>query len=137
MTLRIHIEAVGVLMLLLGTAHMFFGRYFGWHQELASLSLFTRQVFIVHCFFIALILVLLGVCSVFYADTLLSPNTLSRVLLVGIVVFWLARLLIQLFVYDSKIWRGRRFYTAMHIVFSLMWTYFVATYSAALLTVWQ
>ena len=82
------------------------------------------------------ILVLLGIGSVFYADTLLTPNALSPVLLAGIVVFWICRLLVQFFVYDSRIWRGRRFYTAMHIVFSLMWTYFVATYSAALLTVW-
>jgi hypothetical protein len=137
MTLRIHIQIVGVLLLALGTAHVFFGRYFGWKQELASLSLLTRQVFIVHCFFIALLLVLLGICSLFYTDTLLAPNALSRVLLVGLVVFWLSRLLVQLFIYDSRIWRGRQFYTAMHIAFSLMWTYFVATYSAALLTVWQ
>ena len=100
------------------------------------MSLMTRQVFIVHCFFIALMLVLLGICSAFYADTLLAPNDLSRVLVAGMVVFWLSRLLVQLFVYDPKIWRGRRFYTAMHVLFSLMWTYFVATYSAALLTVW-
>ena len=80
---------------------------------------------------------LLGICSVFYADTLLTPSALSPVLLGGIVVFWVSRLLVQLFVYDSRIWRGRGFYTAMHIVFSLMWTYFVATYSAALLTVWH
>ena len=137
MTLRIHIQFVGALLLALGTAHIFFGRYFGWKQELASLSLLTRQVFIVHSFFIALVLALLGICSLFYADTLLVPNPLSRMLLAGIVVFWLSRLLFQLFVYDSKIWRGRRFYTAMHIIFSLMWTYFVATYSAALLSVWQ
>ena len=137
MTLRTHIQVVGMLMLALGTAHVFFGHYFGWKKELASLSLLTRQVFIVHCFFIALILMLLGICSLFYADTLLAPNALSRVLLAGIVVFWLCRLVVQLFVYDSKIWKGRRFYTAMHIVFSLMWTYFVATYSAAWLAVWR
>jgi hypothetical protein len=137
MTLHTHLQIVGVLLLTLGSGHFFFGRYFGWNEELASLSLLTRQVFFVHSFFIALILALLGICSVFYADTLLTPNALSPVLLAGIVVFWVSRLLVQLFVYDSRIWRGRRFYTAMHIVFSLMWTYFVATYSAALLTVWQ
>jgi hypothetical protein len=137
MTLHTHLQIVGVLLLTLGSGHFFFGRYFGWNEELASLSLLTRQVFFVHSFFIALILVLLGICSVFYADTLLTPNALSPALLAGIVVFWVSRLLVQLFVYDSRIWRGRRFYTAMHIVFSLMWTYFVATYSAALLTVWQ
>src|SRR5262245_65001061 len=129
MTLRIHIQIVGVLLLALGTTHVFFGRYFGWKEELATLSLLTRQVFIVHCFFIALILMLLGICSLFYADTLLAPNALSRVLLAGIVVFWLCRLVVQLFVYDSKIWKGRRFYTEIHIVFFLIFTYFVFYFS--------
>src|SRR5262249_25391840 len=113
MTLHTHLQIVGVLLLALGSGHFFFGRYFGWNEELASLSLLTRQVFFVLSFFIALILVLLGICSVFYADTLLKPNALSPVLLAGIVVFWVSRLLVQLFVYDSRIWRGRRFHTAM------------------------
>ncbi|HEY6986908.1 MAG TPA: hypothetical protein VH369_00915 [Bryobacteraceae bacterium] len=36
------------------------------------------------------------------------------------------------FVYDSAIWRGHRFYTFMHVVFSMFWTYLVLIYGAAL-----
>ena len=53
-------------------------------------------------------------------------------MLTGLVVFWLARLVFQLFVYDPAIWRGRRFYTFMHVVFSIFWIYVVLTYGAAL-----
>ena len=135
MTIRIHLQIVGALLLLLGLAHAFFPRYFGWATELASLSLLTRRIFQVHTFFIALLLVLLGICSLFYADTLLESTPLSRLLLSGIVIFWLCRLSVQFFVYDSAIWKGNRFFTSMHIAFSLLWIYVVVTYSLALRTV--
>ena len=137
MTLQLHIQIVGALLLSLGIAHSLFGRYFGWEKELVSLSLLTRRIFWVHCFFIALILAMLGVCSIFYTEALLEPTPLSRVLLAGIVAFWLCRLAIQFLVYDSAIWRGRPFYAFMNVVFSLFWFYVVITYSLALRRVWN
>src|SRR5689334_7295462 len=118
MTIRLHIEIIGAALIILGAAHAAFPRYFGWNRELKNLSLLARQVFLVHCFFIALLLVLLGVASLFYADSLLDPTPLSRVLLTGLVFFWICRLIIQFAGYDSAIWRGNRFYTTMHVVFS-------------------
>lgn len=137
MTLRVHLQVVGTLLLVLGTSHFFFSRYFGWEKELASLSLLTRRIFQVHTFFIALVVVLLGVCSLFYADALLERSPLSRVFLAGIVVFWTCRLVVQFVVYDSAIWRGRRFYTFMHVAFSVFWIYAVITYGVALRNAWK
>ena len=57
MTLYIHLQIVGTLLMLLGLSHIFFNRFFGWEQELAAVSLLTRRVFIVHNFFIGLVLV--------------------------------------------------------------------------------
>jgi hypothetical protein len=136
MTLHLHIQIVGALLLSLGIAHSLFSRYFGWKKELLSLSLLTRRIFLAHNFFIALILAMLGICSLFYTDALLDPTPLSRVLLAGIVAFWLCRLAIQFFVYDSAIWRGRPFYTFMHVAFSLFWAYVAIAYSLALRQVW-
>jgi hypothetical protein len=109
MTLRVHVQIVGALLLVLGIAHSFFSRYFGWRKELAAVSLLTRRIFQVHCFFIALMLVLVGSCSLFYTDTPLESGPLSRVLLAGIVLFWSCRLIVQFFIYDAAIWRGSRF----------------------------
>jgi hypothetical protein len=111
---------------------VFFNRYFGWDRELAPLSLLTRRVFQVHCFFIALVLVLLGAGSLFYSDALLQPSPLSRILLSAIFIFWLCRLLAQFFVYDKAIWKGDRFRTWMHAAFSALWIYFVVVYGFAL-----
>lgn len=136
MTVRLHLQIVGALLIVLGFAHGFFARFFGWKRELQRLSLLTRQVFAVHVFFIALLLVLLGSCSLFYADALLDPGPLTRVLLTGLLLFWLCRLICQWFVYDSAIWAGRPFYTLMHALFSLFWIYVVLTYGFALRSVW-
>jgi len=136
MNIRLHLQIVGALLTALGAAHALFGRYFGWKKELERVSLLTRQVFEVHTFFIGLLLVLLGACSLFYADALLEPGPLPRAILAGILIFWLCRLLVQWFVYDPAIWRGRPFYTLMHVAFSLFWIYVVLTYGLALRIVW-
>ena len=135
MNLSMHLQIVGVLLVLLGVSHTFFNRYFGWGQELASISLFTRRVFYVHTFFIAFGVVLAGAVSFFYADALLRPGALSRAILAGMAAFWLCRLLAQFFAYDSAIWRGDRFRTRMHIAFAALWTYVTGTYALALVTV--
>jgi hypothetical protein len=134
MTVHIALKLAGLLLMLLGVAHTLFGRYFRWDTELASLSLFTRQVFQVHCFFIALTVGLMGGCTLFYTDALIHSGTLSQIVLAGFALFWFVRLVFQLFVYDPEIWRGRPLYTFMHGLFSLLWVYLVVTYGCAL---WQ
>ena len=136
MTLSMNLRIVGILLVLLGLSHTFFNRYFGWERELADVSLLTRQIFFVHSFFIALGVVLGGAGSFLCADALLRPGLLSRTLLAGMTVFWLCRLLAQFFAYDSRIWKGNRFRTFMHAVFSALWIYVTVTYGIALATVW-
>lgn len=137
MNLNFQMKVAGVLLIALGFAHGFFGRYLKWKQELAQLSSLTRQIFLVHCFFISLTIVLIGACTLFYTNALLRSGTLSRVVLMGFVVFWLTRLAFQFFIYDSAIWRGHRVRTFMHVVFSILWTYLVLIYGAALREAWQ
>lgn len=132
MQLVIHLKIAGVLMSLLALAHIHFVKRFGWREELQNVSLLTRQVFNVHCFFISLVLLMFGALSIFGSETLLERNPLAKAVLAGLVLFWAARLYIQFFVYDSKLWRGNRLNTVMHVVFSVMWTYYTVVYAAAL-----
>jgi hypothetical protein len=135
--LRLHLEIAGVLILGLAVLNVFVGRYFGWRRELAPLPLLTRRVFWVHSMFIILVLALFGLCSLCCAGTLLEPAPLSRAVLAGMACFWLVRLLFQFVVYEPAIWRGNRFYTAMHYCFALLWTYLATTYSVALVEIWS
>ena len=137
MTLSIHLQMVGALLMVLGLSHVFFSRYFGWRQELAGVTLLTRRVFFVHTFFIGLGVTMNGAVSLFCARTLLVPSALSSAVLAGMAVFWFCRLLAQFFAYDAVLWRGDRFRTFMHVAFSALWCYVTATYGLALISVWS
>jgi hypothetical protein len=118
--------------MLLGLSHAFFNRFFGWDVELAGVSLLTRRVFFVHTFFVAMTVTMMGAFSAVYAGALVEPQTLSRAILAGMVVFWGSRLLAQFTAYESAIWRGNRFRTRMHVAFSILWIYVTATFGVAL-----
>jgi hypothetical protein len=132
MTLALHLKICGGLLILLAALHPAFARRFQWREELAVVSLFTRQVFWVHALFIALILVQFGIASLVFASALLERTVLARVVLAGFVIFWATRLFVQHFVYSPALWRGNRLHTAMHIVFTGFWAYLVAVYGSAL-----
>ena len=129
MDIHIHLKIIGVLLLALAFAHVFFSRMFDWKSELSRHSLLNRQIFIVHCLFIVMILVMQGVLLLTCGTLLTSPHPLAAILTFAIAVFWLTRLVVQLFVYDSRIWRGDRTRTAAHVFFVTMWIYFSAVHA--------
>lgn len=131
--LTIHLKLVGLLILGLCVLNFFLPRRFNWKEELARLSLINRQIFLVHCAFIVLTCAMFGVLSLFFTGLLLEPTPLARLVLIGLTTFWTLRLFMQLFVYSPDLWRGKRFETAMHVVFTGMWAYFAAVYGTALM----
>ncbi|MFM9949259.1 MAG: hypothetical protein ACKV1O_15065 [Saprospiraceae bacterium] len=116
------IKIIGLLLVVLALVHVIFPRYFNWDQELKSLSLVNRQIMLVHTFFIALVVLLMGLLCLTSSNELVNTPLGNRLAL-GLGVFWAARLLIQFFGYSSALWKGKRFETLVHIVFSLFWVY--------------
>jgi hypothetical protein len=125
--MEIHLKIVGSLMILLSLMHIIIPRYFRWEQELASLSLITKQILYVHTFFIAFIVLLMGLLCLSYSYELIH-DPFGRVISLGLFGFWLTRLIFQFFVYSPKVWRGKRFETLMHVVFSINWLYFTCVF---------
>lgn len=116
------VEVAGGLLVVLAMLHAAFPRYFKWRHELAPLSLLSRQIMYVHTFFVALVVLLMGLlCLTSAAELLTTP--LGRRVALGLGVFWLARLLVQFFGYSAELWRGKRFETGVHLLFSLLWLY--------------
>jgi len=130
--LHVAIKIAGLIFLGYAAAHPFFPSRFRWREELARLSLLNRQIFMVHTGFIVLILILLGVLCVGFTSTLLDRSPMSGVLLYGLEIFCVARLFVQLFVYDSALWKGHAFNTKMHIFFVTTWSYLVIVFTWAL-----
>lgn len=120
--MEIHFKIIGVLLIALALVHIVFPKYFNWDKELKSLSLINRQMMTVHTFFIALIVFLMGLLCLTSSSELIETNLGKRISL-GLGIFWVVRLCFQFFVYSPELWKGKKFETFMHIIFSLLWAY--------------
>ena len=125
--MELHLKIIGIILVLLATLHVIFPKYFNWKQELSSLSLINKQVMYVHTFFIALMVLLMGILCICCAADMVN-TTLGRQVSFGLFVFWACRLIFQFFVYSPALWKGKAFETAVHIVFSLLWAYLTTVF---------
>ena len=130
--MELQLKIIGALLIILALIHFFFPKYFKWGQELSSLSIINRQLMYVHSFFIAFVIFLMGVLCLTSANELLTTSLGKRISL-GLAIFWIVRLCVQLFVYSQKTWKGKSFETAIHIVFSIFWIYVSAVFILAYL----
>ena len=105
----------GTILLLLALAHFSFAERFHWAEELPRLSLINRQIFLVHTFFIAMVVTMMGILSLVFPELLVDRSPLARLVLAGLAIFWGTRLVFQWFVYDRALWRGDRFNTAIRM----------------------
>lgn len=120
--MEIHLKIIGLLLCVLALAHVAFPRYFNWKTELQTLSLINRQMMIVHTFFLALTVFLMGLLC-FTSSKELINTRLGQTIALGFAIFWSIRLLIQFFGYSAELWKGKTFETSIHIIFSLLWLY--------------
>lgn len=131
-TLLFHLRIVGVLMALLVVVNLFVPRRLRWREEMARLSLINRQIFQVHSLFIVLTLALMSTLLLTSGEALLERTRLSRSVLTGLTIFWAVRTVMQWCFYSPDVWRGNRFNTVVHYVFSGTWVYLTTTFAAAL-----
>lgn len=116
------LKVIGILLMALALIHLIFPRYFNWKEELKSLSLMNRQMMQVHTFFIALVVFLMGLLC-FTSSAELTGTPFGRTISLGLAIFWIIRLFMQLFIYSPKLWKGKPFETTVHIFFTLLWVY--------------
>jgi hypothetical protein len=120
--MELHLKIIGVLLIILSLVHIIFPVYFEWKKELHAVSLINRQMMQVHTFFIALTLLLMGLlCLTSSKD--LTGTAFGKKIALGLGIFWSVRLFIQFFGYSSKLWKGKKFETTIHILFSMLWVY--------------
>lgn len=125
--MELHLKIIGILMIILSIVHIGFPRYFDWKNDLKNLSLINRQMMQVHTFFIAFVVLLIGILCISSSDDLVNTEFGRRISL-GIGLFWGVRLLIQFFGYSFKLWKNKPFETVMHIVFSILWFYMTVVF---------
>lgn len=121
--MELHLKIVGCLLVLLSAVHIFFPTYFKWKMELASLSLLNKQMMYVHTFFVSFIIGLMGFCCICSSEDIIHTR-LGHQLALGLFLFWFIRLLFQFFIYSARLWKGKSFETFIHVLFSILWSYF-------------
>ena len=131
-TLLVHLRLVGVVMASLVVVNLMVPGRFHWREEMSRLSLVNRQIFQAHSVFLVLTLALFSALLLTCGTALLEPTRLSRAVLFGLTVFWGLRMLMQWYFYSPLIWRGHRFNTVMHYVFSVVWVYVTTVFAVAL-----
>lgn len=72
--MEIHFKIIGTLLIGLALVHVIFPKYFNWDKELKLLSLINRQIMIVHTFFIALVVFLMGLLCLTSASQLIETE---------------------------------------------------------------
>lgn len=120
--MELHLKIIGFVLIALAFIHIVFPAYFNWSDELRTLSLVNRQMMYVHTFFIALVVLLMGLLCLTYSTELMHTE-LGKIMALGFGIFWSFRLLIQFFGYSSELWKGKNFETIIHILFSFLWAY--------------
>jgi hypothetical protein len=116
------LKITGFALMALALIHLSFPKYFSWKKDLQAVSLVNKQMMYVHTFFIGVTVFLMGVFCVFCTADMINTR-LGKQVSLGLSVFWGIRLIFQFFVYSPRLWKGKRFETAMHILFSLIWIY--------------
>lgn len=120
--MEVHYRIIGGLLMALALVHIIFPRYFRWQVELERISLVNRQMMVVHTFFIALTVFLMGLLCLTSATELVHTS-LGKKISLGLGIFWTVRLFVQFFGYSSELWKGKPFETTVHILFSGLWLY--------------
>ena len=128
----LNLRLAGLIILGLAAVYPIYPRYFRWRNELQAVSLLTRQIFFVHCGFIVMLLILQALLLLAVPQALVEPTTAGLALLVGLTVFWVYRLIAQLFLYDSRLWIGNRLHTIVHVVVTAIWCYLSGVFGWAL-----
>lgn len=120
--MELQLKIIGILFIALALVHVIFPKYFNWKSELSTLSIMNRQMMYIHSFFIAFVVLLMGILCLTSSNELVGTSFGKRIAL-GLGIFWSVRLVVQFFGYSSKIWRGKTFETTIHILFSIFWVY--------------
>jgi len=125
--MELQLNIIGILLILLALIHFAFPKKFDWNNDLKSLSLINRQIIQVHTFFIALTVLMMGLLCL-TSSSELTATVFGKRISLGLGIFWGIRLFIQFFGYSSLLWKGKKFETAVHIFFTLLWIYFCVVF---------
>jgi len=128
--IEVHLWVAAVLQWLVASSNLFAAWIFAYRRELAKLSPFVREVFIVQNIYIVTTVAMFGVVSIVFTPELAGGSALGRFLSGFLAIFWGGRIIIQLFFYDQEVKRSR---PIANLVFLATFIYLCGVFAVACL----
>lgn len=126
LTLVLQLAALSHLGLLAAGASM--PKVVGARRHLAGVPPFIRRLFFVYYGFIGMILVGFGLLTFFFAEAMAVGQPVARGLCILMGMFWSARLLAGMFVFDLRPYLTNWLYRLGNALLNLVFVYLVAVY---------
>ncbi|MGB8356737.1 MAG: hypothetical protein WCD79_22760 [Chthoniobacteraceae bacterium] len=121
----------GVLHFTILIASAMAPRVLDWRANLATLHPFLRRLFWVYGVFIVMTIIGFGTLTLLNAAAMAAGEPVARSLCAFIAIFWLARLVVQWFVFDCRPFLTNLFYTAGYHGLTLLFICLVVIYGWA------
>ena len=125
------IWAAGVVQLSIVLAAMWVPRVMNWRELLAPLHRFMRRLLWVYAAFVMAVNLWFAAVSLAFASTLASGGPLARTICGFIALYWLARLGVQVFVFDARPWIRSRLVLVGYHGLAAAFTFLSVVYSIA------
>jgi hypothetical protein len=120
-TFAVLLRVAGVMIVLLAVVHIPIAHRLKWREQASLLTPVNASIFRVHTFFVCLALVMMGLPCVADPSAFLERSRAGCWLVWSCSLWWTIRLFSQWFVFPMDLWRGKKFETIMHAVFSVLW----------------
>jgi hypothetical protein len=130
-TLEILLRLAGLVQFAILGASASVPRVFDWRRNLAPLHPFLRRLFFVYGAFIVLVIVGFGTLTLRHAGAIASGEPVARSISAFIAIFWFARLIVQLLVFDCRPFLTNWLLTAGYHGLTLAFVYLTAVYAWA------
>ena len=91
----------GILHLALGVGSTIIPKVLNWNAELAKVKPLIRQMFWTYAAYILVINLCFGLVSIWGAEELLNQSFLAKCITLFISLYWLTRIAIQFFYFDT------------------------------------
>jgi hypothetical protein len=131
----VHLRAAGALLLVLAAGDLVLPLLLTWPDDPEDTSLLARQLADLHSYYVGLMYGLMGAAAVILADDLAKSDPAERTttaLLIGAMVVWGVRLVVEVGVIDPVLWKGRTRNVVGHYALVVAWSYLFVVFGWAL-----
>ena len=106
-------------------------RVLNWRKNLAGLDPFLRKLFWTYGTFIVLVIIGFAVMTILHAAAMAAGEPVARSLCAFVALFWTARLLVQITVFDAGTFLTTRSYKCGYHTLTIIFSYLVLIYGWA------